>query len=189
VNSNQKGAIAEQAIALDAIKLGIPVLKPIAEHERYDRALDLGSRIIRVQCKWARRIGDVVVVHIARSRATRSGYVRQTYKDHEIDAVAAYCLELDRTYLLPVGLVAEKHSVQLRLSTPKNNQVAAINFGAGYELGAVAQQEERLRGTQEVAGSTPASSTTGTVPLRSERPQIPLRYPDLCSDLPPAKVF
>jgi hypothetical protein len=54
LTSNQKGNIAEAAIALEAIKLGIEVLKPVAEHGRYDLALDLGTRIIRVQCKWAR---------------------------------------------------------------------------------------------------------------------------------------
>ena len=42
LTSNDKGNIAEAAIALEAIKLGIDVLKPVAEHGRYDLAFDLG---------------------------------------------------------------------------------------------------------------------------------------------------
>ena len=54
LTSNDKGNIAELAIALEATKLGIEVLKPVSEHVRYDLAFDLGHRILRVQCKWAR---------------------------------------------------------------------------------------------------------------------------------------
>jgi hypothetical protein len=50
-SSNQKGAIAETAIAAEALKAGIHVLKPVAEHQRYDLAFDLGARILRIQCK------------------------------------------------------------------------------------------------------------------------------------------
>ncbi len=53
LTSNDKGNIAEAAIALEAIKLGIDVLKPVAEHGRYDLAFDLGIGMLRVQCKWA----------------------------------------------------------------------------------------------------------------------------------------
>ncbi len=42
LTSNDKGNIAEVAITLEAMKLGIEVLKPVAEHVRYDLAFDLG---------------------------------------------------------------------------------------------------------------------------------------------------
>jgi hypothetical protein len=53
MNSNVKGTVAELAIALEAIKLGVPVLWPVSEHDRCDLALDIGDRLWRVQCKWA----------------------------------------------------------------------------------------------------------------------------------------
>jgi hypothetical protein len=52
LTSNEKGNIAEAAITLEAIKLGIDVLKPVAEHARYDLLFDLRTRVMRVQCKW-----------------------------------------------------------------------------------------------------------------------------------------
>ncbi len=80
LTSNDKGNIAEAAIALEAIKLGIDVLKPVAEHGRYDLAFDLGQRILRVQCKWARLEKGVVCVNLVGYRMTSagSGYERST---------------------------------------------------------------------------------------------------------------
>jgi hypothetical protein len=49
-------------IAAAAIELGVSVLKPMSEHGRYDLVFDLGERLLRVQCKWANRKGDVVSV-------------------------------------------------------------------------------------------------------------------------------
>lgn len=161
-NPNHKGNVAELAIAAEAAKRGLSVLKPLTEHERYDLAFDLGSRIIRVQCKWANHTGDVVQIRVGGSRTSRRGYVRSTYCIDEIDALAAYCGDLGRCYLLPVQMVAGKHVIHLRTAVPKNNQTASINFAAEYELGAVAQLEERRYGIPKVTGSSPVSSTVGS---------------------------
>lgn len=158
-NPNHKGNVAELAIAKEAADLGLSVLKPLTEHECYDLALDLGSQILRVQCKWANHTGDVVQIRVSKSRSSRRGYIRSTYQAGEIDALAAYCADLDRCYLLPVSMVAGKHVVHLRTSPARNNQRASINFAAEYELGAVAQLEERRYGIPKVTGSSPVSST------------------------------
>lgn len=158
-NPNRKGNVAELAIATEAARLGLSVLKPLTEHERYDLALDLGSRIWRVQCKWASHDGNVVLIHVSKSRTSRRGYIRSTYRKDEIDALAAYCQALGRCYLLPVEMVAGRQVVHLRTSAARNNQRAAVNFAADYELGAVAQLEERRYGIPEAEGSSPSSST------------------------------
>jgi prevent-host-death family protein len=161
-DSNHKGNVAEAAIAFHAAKLGIEVLRPQLEHGRYDLAFDLGSKFLRVQCKWAglKPDGSVVPVQISGSRHTPGGYVRSTYSADEIDAVAVYCEALDECYLLPVGLVAGRNALHLRLTPPRNAQRAALNWAADYRLGAVAQREERRRGTAEAGGSSPPSSTS-----------------------------
>lgn len=138
-NPNHKGNVAELAIATEAARLGLSVLKPLTEHEAYDLALGLDGRLLRVQCKWASHDGDVVQIHVARSRTNRRGNIRTTYREDEIDALGAYCADLDRCYLLPVSMVAGHYMVHLRTSAPRNNQRAAINYAVNYELGAVAQ--------------------------------------------------
>jgi PD-(D/E)XK endonuclease len=72
-DSNRKGNVAECAIAFEAAKLGLSVLKPLTEHERYDLVLGVGGRLLRVQCKWATFDGAVVHVHVARCRTSRRG--------------------------------------------------------------------------------------------------------------------
>lgn len=162
VDSNQKGNVAELAIAAEAARLGLSVLKPLTEHERYDLVLSVGRALLRVQCKWGSRQGDVVFARVGSCyHSPTRGYVKATYTTSEVDLIAIYCQELDRCYLLPVELVTGQSRIQLRLEPARNNQRAALNLAAHYEFrGAIAQLEERLTGSQEVAGSSPASSTS-----------------------------
>ena len=164
--SNQKGAIAETAVFAVAAKLGIVVYRPVVDGGRCDFILELpDGRLLRVQCKWAPRRGDVICVHLSTCRHTpREGYVRTTYSADEVDVVAAYCAQLDRVYLLPPKVFAGKTAVQLRLSPSKNNQNLRIHWARDYELGAIAQLGERRYGIPEVAGSSPASSMPSAGP-------------------------
>lgn len=164
LSTNQKGAIAEAAIAFEATKLGISVLRPLAEGLRYDLVLDLGSELIRVQCKWARRRGDVVEVQVGGCYHTPGrGYVRSTYASDEVDAVAAYCQEIDRCFLIPISKLHGQGHIFLRTAPARNNQRGAVNIASEYDLGAIAQLEERRRGTAEAVGSSPTSSTPSDV--------------------------
>ena len=157
--TTQKGAVAEAAIALEATKLGFVVSRPMAEGRRYDLIIDVDHRLYRVQCKWARREGAVLVINLESCRHTPQGYVRTKYHRTEIDAVAAYSQELQRCHWLPIEVVEGMRSISLRLSPAANNQQTAINFAADYAFGAIAQLGERVTGSHEVAGSSPASST------------------------------
>src|SRR3954465_2899497 len=115
LTTNQKGAIAEAAIACAATKLGFGVLKPLADGERYDLVLDLRPRLVRVQCKWAVKRGGVVEVRTGTNRRGPDGFIRTTYCADEIDAIAAYCESLDRCYLLSISLAAGRSAFYLRL--------------------------------------------------------------------------
>ena len=164
LTSNNKGNIAEAAIALEAVKLGIDVLKPVAEHGRYDLALELGGRLLRVQCKWGsldRELG-VICVRVGGSRHTPGGYVTSTYSTEEIDAVAVYCDDLAETFLIPIDVAAGKRQLHLRLDPPRNGQRACINLAGDYRLGAIAQLGERSAGSRKVGGSSPPSSIAST---------------------------
>ena len=154
-----RSAIAESAIACAATKLGFGVLKPLAEGERYDLVLDLRPALVRVQCKWAVRRGQVVEVRTGTNRRGPEGFIRTTYAQGEIDAIAGYCEELDRCYLLPIEMAAGRSAFYLRLAPSKNNQRIGINWASDHELGAIAQLGERSAGSRKVVGSSPTSST------------------------------
>ncbi len=159
-NPNHKGNVAELAIAKEAAGLGLSVLMPITEHERYDLALGIGGRLVRVQCKWGNRKGDVIQVHLASSRRGPAGYIRRIYSSNEVDAIGVYCGDLDRCFLMPIDVIAGQWAMQLRLAPTRNGQRAALHLADEYDLGAVAQLAERYRGTVEARGSNPLSSTS-----------------------------
>jgi hypothetical protein len=147
MDSNTKGAVAEQAIVLAATKLGIPVLRPVAEHGRTDLAFDIGGDLLRVQVKWGRLTaqGDVIIVLLRTSRCTPHGHVRRTYSDGEVDLFAVYCGELDRSFLLPASQFATRQHISLRLRPSRNGQQACINLADDFTFaGAVAQLARAL---------------------------------------------
>src|SRR5919109_5453647 len=161
LSTDQKGAVAEAEIVAAAIRLGIGVLKPLTDGERYDLIFDLRPRLVRVQCKWAPRRGDVVIVRCYSCRRVREGQRRRIYADGEVDAFAAYCEELDSTYFFWAADFSGRSTVWLRLSPTRNSQQLLINWADDFEFaatlnayvdGAIAQLGERQRGTLEVAG-------------------------------------
>jgi hypothetical protein len=167
LTSDQKGNIAEAAIVAAAVKLGIDVYRPVGEGGRYDMIFELGSSLVRVQCKWAPRHRDVVVLRCYSARRSRDGLIRRLYKGGEIDAFAAYCHDVDTCYFLPFETLLGCTQVHLRLGPCRNNQSIGVRWAADYEFaatlgghGAIAQLGERRRGTPKVAGSSPAGSTS-----------------------------
>jgi hypothetical protein len=111
MTTDQKGAIAETAVAHEATKLGIEVYLPIAEGGRFDMIFLLGNDLVRVQCKWAPRHGDAILVRCYSCRRAREGLRRRGYAAEEIDAIAAYCPDNERCYYFHfIGLVPESRS-------------------------------------------------------------------------------
>jgi PD-(D/E)XK endonuclease len=92
--------------------------------------------------------------------------LNRKYTAQEVDAFAAYSLDLDRCYFLPFESFPERRNIQLRLAPSRNNQQIGINWAEAYEFdatlagfGAVAQLGERLSGRQKATGSSPVGST------------------------------
>jgi hypothetical protein len=165
LTTTQRGARAESAITSAAIRLGVGVFRAVAD-ERYDLVLDIGARLLRVQCKTAALNDDVLVIRCYSCRRTAGGMLKRSYTSDEIDAVPAYCDELGRCFLIPIRRVDGLSTIQLRLAPAKNNQAQRINWANDFEFaatlrryGAIAQLGERISGRDEVAGSSPAGST------------------------------
>ena len=143
---------------------------PLGEGGRFDLILAIGGRLNRVQCKWAPRQGEVVVVRCYSARRNRNGLVRRIYTEGEIDAYAAYCEEIDRCFFLPYEEFVCRTQIHLRLSRTNNNQRLGINWADDFdfaarlcdERGAVAQLGERRHGMPKATGSSPVGSTLFT---------------------------
>jgi PD-(D/E)XK endonuclease len=165
LTTNQKGAVAETAVTLEAMKLGIGVYRALADG-RYDLIFDLNPRLVRVQVKWAGRCDVVIVARLYSARRTAVGLRRRLYQFEELDAFALYCPDTDRCYFLDYAQVAGQTQVLLRLEGTKNNQREGVRWARDFEFGAtlaaasgpIAQLGERRHGMPKAAGSSPAGS-------------------------------
>jgi hypothetical protein len=135
LTTNQKGTVAEAAVVFECAKLGISVLRPI-DDQRYDLILDIGQTVLRVQCKWAVRLGNVVSIRTRTCRRSRDGLIHRKYEPGEIDVIAAYCGETETCCLLPSEMSINRGEVRLRLEPPRNNQAVGINWARDFEFGA-----------------------------------------------------
>src|SRR5438105_4136912 len=141
MDSNRIGAIAESAIAAELVRLGFDVMWPLVQG-RYDLAVDLDGRLVRIQCKSAPMRGDVIVIRARTCRRTAHGYVHGGYTPDEIDVIAAYSPDLDRCFGIPVTEFGPGGTVYLRTMAARNGQRAGLHFADDYTLGAIAQLEE-----------------------------------------------
>lgn len=140
LTTDQKGNVAEAAVTLHAIRLGIEVYRPVGEGGRFDLIFRFpNAELSRVQVKWANLVDGVVQVRSYSARRTATGQSRRTYAIGEIDAIAAYCAELDTVYYLPEEMACDRSMTYLRIEPTKNGQRASLHWAAQYELGAVAQ--------------------------------------------------
>jgi len=160
LTTNQKGAIAETRITAAAVELGMEVYRPVVEGGRYDVILAVGDRLLRTQCKWANREGEVVVVRGRTCRHTPRGYVWTTYSAVEIDGIAAWCPDTAECYFIPIREIDGRACMHLRLAPARNNQELLVHWATDYRLGAIAQLGERRAGSAKAGGSSPPSSTS-----------------------------
>jgi PD-(D/E)XK endonuclease len=134
LTTDQKGAAAELAIAHAAAELGVGVFKPLTDGERYDLIFELRPRLIRVQCKCAVLVGSVLKVPCYSARRSSRGFVKLYYSASEIDAIAAYSMELRRCVFIPIDEIPGRSYVQLRLEPCRNNQRVGVNWAEDFDL-------------------------------------------------------
>jgi PD-(D/E)XK endonuclease len=105
LTTDQKGNIAETAIVAAAVKLGTDVYRPVGEGGRYDMIFEVDHCLLRVQCKWAARHDNILIVRCYSSRRSVGGkIVSRPYTLEQVAAFAVYSLDVDKCYLLPADL-------------------------------------------------------------------------------------
>ena len=174
--TDQKGNIAELEVAAAASKLGLVVFRPMGEGSRYDLIFDLGGRLCCGCSASGHQDTERCSQFVATQTGAREGLRRRGYTIDEIDAIAAYCPELDRCYLLPASWLDGRQTVHLRISPARNGQEAALNWAHVFDfasvdwsdleqLGAIAQLEEHRHGMAGAVGSSPTSSIPRSPPV------------------------
>jgi hypothetical protein len=135
-----RGNAAEARVLAEFITRGFDVLVPFGSGQPYDLAVDIGDRLLKVQCKTAWLAANEGCF-IFNCRTTDHGHGRQPY--HGLaDLFAVFLPPRDSVYLIPLDGVAA-HKGRLRLVPPRNNQRRGVRFAHEFEIDR--WTEEKLR--------------------------------------------
>ena len=131
MDSIEKGVCTELYCQLDFTKLGYIVSQPIKPC-RYDCLVDLGNKIIRVQCKTSRQVDEGSIQFECRSskKVKSTEFEHRKYLENEIDYFYTYWD--GQGYLVPVQECST--TKKLRFLPPKNGQKTGITFASEYTV-------------------------------------------------------
>jgi hypothetical protein len=121
-------------IAADLVRRGYKIAIPYGEDWDFDLIVCRAEKLERVQCKYTRSNGKVVVVR-CRSHSLTNGRVRATklYTAATIDWLAVYDATTDECYYIPAHeLGAGMQLMHLRLVPTRNNQESGIRAATDY---------------------------------------------------------
>lgn len=106
MNTAQVGDIAEQTVALFALKQGWGVLKPIGNRLPYDLVLDIFGKLVRIQVKsaWKKSNGSYVA-ETRRCKTNRKKYLIERYSELDFDFFVA--VVEDDFFIIPINVFLE----------------------------------------------------------------------------------
>ena len=131
MHTTDKGDITVAVLAARMLQSRAAVLKPLTENSRYDLVIDRGHGFERVQCKTGRIRKGVVAFRTASTHHHRGGGLRGYIG--EADLFGVYCPDNDECYLIPVSDLSVGIGY-LRITPPKNKQVANVKYAAACRL-------------------------------------------------------
>jgi hypothetical protein len=130
-----KGDLAELKVAADLADRGCCISIPFGEDCDYDLIADYEGRLHRVQVKYTRSDGQIVVIR-CRSHSLTNGKVRATklYTPAMIDWIAVYDSTSERCFYCPSWELgaAGRNLMHLRLQPARNNQRVGIRNAEDY---------------------------------------------------------
>lgn len=129
-NPTTVGTRTEGMVLAALLQLGKAVLLPFGGGARYDLAYDEGGRLVRVQCKTAKRTTNGCLLF--NSRSIGYGGEHRDYRG-DADLFGVYAPELGVVYLVPVDLVAT-NTGSLRLDPTRNGQAKGVLWASDYQV-------------------------------------------------------
>lgn len=132
LNSHFIGEITEQQVALEFLKLGYLVSKPLVQSSRYDFIVDINHKLYKVQVKTGTlKENSYIDFATSTSHTNTKGTLNLPYAQEDVDFFAT--MYDGKCYLVPFD-VCGKRAQRLRLVPTKNGQTKGITFAKDYHL-------------------------------------------------------
>ena len=133
LSSHFIGEITEQQVAIEFLKLGILVSKPLVQSSRYDFIVDVNHRLYKVQVKTSTPKENNAYIQFATSTShtNTQGTLNLTYSEEDVDFFAT--MYENQCYLVPQNECG-KRAQRLRLVPTLNGQTKGVMFAKDYHL-------------------------------------------------------
>lgn len=133
LSSHFIGEITEQEVAIEFLKLGILVSKPLVQSSRYDFIADINHKLYKIQVKTStpKENNSYLQFATSTSHTNTQGTLNLTYSEEDVDFFAT--MYEGQCYLIPHH-VCGKRAQRLRLVPTLNGQTAGITFAKDYKL-------------------------------------------------------
>lgn len=132
LSSHFIGEITEQQVALEFLKLGILISKPLVQSSRYDFIADINHKLYKIQVKTGSFKEDAYLEFATSTSHTNTqGTLNLSYSEEDVDFFAT--MYEGQCYLVPFALCG-KRSQRLRFIPTKSGQVKGILFAKDYHL-------------------------------------------------------
>lgn len=132
LSSHFIGEITEQQVALEFLKLGYLVSKPLVQSSRYDFIVDINHKLYKIQVKTGSLKEDAYIeFSTSTSHTNTKGTLNLSYSADDVDFFAT--MFNGECYLVPYDVCA-KRAQRLRIIPTKNGQTKGITFAKDYHL-------------------------------------------------------
>ena len=133
LSSHFIGEITEQEVALEFLKLGILISKPLVQSSRYDFIADVNNHLYKIQVKTCteREGGNYFDFATSTSHTNTQGTLNISYTADDVDFFAT--IYNGQCYLIPFELCGKRNQ-RLRLMPTLNGQIKGILFAKDFKL-------------------------------------------------------
>ena len=132
LSSHFIGEITEQQVALEFLKLGYLVSKPLVQSSRYDFIVDINHKLYKIQVKTGTLKEDAYIEFATSTSHTNTqGTLNLTYSSDDVDFFAT--MYENQCYLVPYEPCG-KRSQRLRTIPTRNGQTKGITFAKDFHL-------------------------------------------------------
>ena len=132
LSSHFIGEITEQEVALEFLKLGILISKPLVQSSKYDFVADINHKLYKIQVKTGSFKEDAYLEFATSTSHTNTqGTVNLSYSEQDVDFFAT--MYQGQCYLIPYDLCG-KRSQRIRFVPTKSGQTKGILFAKDFCL-------------------------------------------------------
>ncbi len=132
LNSHFIGEITEQQVALEFLKQGILISKPLVQSSRYDFVADINNHLYKIQVKTGTyKENSYLEFATSTSHTNTQGTLNLSYSANDVDFFAT--MYENQCYLIPFALCG-KRAQRIRFAPTQNGQTKGILFAKDFKL-------------------------------------------------------